>query len=297
VIDLKKSLRLVVAIGLLLASIDASALSEGSPVCTINTATMNTKMGPRIGDNPNGWFINPQSATYSPGQATFDIKIERQQPNPPPDPPIVYTFKGLLLWATDASGNQVGTWELPSSDFQRKCNNQSITHVNNTEKNAPTLAFKLALPISVRGAVTIKAFIVQSERRRHFEVISAHVHTDPLRNDLDVDTSVTTTKYHAFTDGALVMRFLLGLRGQSLTRGVKSNAAIRTDSEIETQLTSLRDLGKLDVDGNGQTRAETDGLLVLRYLLGYRGQRLITGVNGGTLTAQQIETNIAALLP
>jgi Reeler domain len=296
------------ALGVLLASLDVKAFSSGAPVCTIDTDVMNDQMGPRIGLNPNGWVIRTQTATYSPGQATFDVYIDRLQPVPPPDPPVVYVFKGLLLWATDASGAQVGTWAIPPPGFryvdddeaevvELNCYRQSITHTSSNEKNAPTLDFKLVLPITVRGEITIRAFVVQNERRRHFEMVSTHVHIDPLRNDLDIDTSVTTTRYHALTDGVLVMRYLLGLRGMALTSGVKSSAAIRTDSEIETQLASLRDLNKLDVDGNGQTRPETDGLLILRYLLGYRGARLIAGANGGTLTAPQIEAKIALLVP
>jgi hypothetical protein len=288
VLEVQSKFRRVFSLCLLFASLDVSAFSGGAPVCTINTDEMNANMGQRSGVNPNGWSIAAQTTTYLPGQATFDVQIVNANSA---------TFKGLLLWATDASGTQVGTWQTPAVGFQRFCDDQSITHANADIKESPSLPFKLALPISVRGQITIKAFVVQSTRTRHYEMVSTHVHTDPLRNDLDIDTSVTTTKYHALTDGALVVRYLLGLTGPALTRGVKSPAAIRTDGEIETQLASLRDLGKLDVDGNGQTRPETDGLLILRYLLGYRGNSLIQGANGGTLNAAQIEAKIALLLP
>jgi hypothetical protein len=288
VVELRDRFRFFCALVLLSASFDVSAFSSGAPVCTIDTATMNANMGIRSGTNPNGWSIRTQSPTYFPGQATFDVQIVHAN---------FATFKGLLLWATDASGTQVGTWQTPASDFKRTCDDQSITHVDNFLKDSPSLPFKLVLPISVRGEITIHAFVVQSSRTRHYEMVSTHVHTDPLRNDLDIDSSVTTTKYHALTDGVLVMRYLLGLTGAALTRGIKSPTAIRTDGEIETQLASLRDSGKLDVDGNAQTRPETDGLLILRYLLGYRGNSLVQGANGGTLTAQQIEANIAFLLP
>ena len=39
-------------------------------------------------------------------------------------------------------------------------------------------------------------------------------------------------------------------------------------------------LAMLDIDGNGTVDAATDGLLVLRYLLGMRGSTLITGALG-----------------
>jgi hypothetical protein len=289
-LEVRSKVRLYFSFCLLFASFDVSAFSGGAPVCTVDTATMNQNMGQRSGTNPNGWSIATQTTTYSPGQATFDVQIVHANSA---------TFKGLLLWATDALGAQVGTWETPVADFRYVdgCDNRSITHASSAIKESPSLPFKLVLPISVRGQITINAFVVQSARTRHYEMVSTHVHTDPLRNDLDIDTSVTTTKYHALTDGVLVMRYLLGLTGSALTRGIKSPAAIRTDGEIETQLASLRDLGKLDVDGNAQTRPETDGLLILRYLLGYRGSRLIRDANGGTLTAAQIEAKIALLLP
>ncbi len=291
VLEVNSKIGCLLVLSALIASLNVHAFSNGAPPerCTIDTATMNANMGVRSGTNP-GWSITAQTPTYSPGQATFDVQIGN---------PLFATFKGLLLWATDSTGTQVGTWEAPGPGFRyvESCDNRSITHVSAAVKDSPSVTFKLVLPISVRGQITINAFVVQSSRTRHYEMVSTHVHTDPLRNDLDIDTSVTTTKYHALTDGVLVMRYLLGLRGISLTNGVKSAAAIRTDSEIETQLASLRDLGKLDIDGNGQTRPETDGLLVLRYLLGYRGAQLIAGVNGGTLSAAQIEAKIALLLP
>lgn len=39
-------------------------------------------------------------------------------------------------------------------------------------------------------------------------------------------------------------------------------------------------LAAFDIDGNGQVDAATDGLLVLRYLLGMRGAALVTGALG-----------------
>ncbi len=267
----------------------AYASSTGSPVCTVTTASMTAGMGARVGPSPNGWSLQPESqATYSPGGAAFRIRLVN--PNGIP-------FKGLLLWATNSANVQVGSWMTPIGPFKTICSGQSITHTAATVKTSPSEYFRLELPVTTRGQITINAFVVQGTKVEHVEMISTHVHLDPLRNDLDVDTSVTATKYHALTDGVLVMRYLLGLTGNALTSGVKGASAIRTNSEIETQLMSLRDLGKLDVDGSGQARPETDGLLILRYLLGYRGNDLIAGANGGQLSAGQIEANIAALLP
>lgn len=56
----------------------------------------------------------------------------------------------------------------------------------------------------------------------------------------------------------------------------------------------------LDIDGNGSYSATTDGLLVLRYLLGLRGSALINGAIGASPTrssASTIEAYLGALTP
>ncbi len=56
----------------------------------------------------------------------------------------------------------------------------------------------------------------------------------------------------------------------------------------------------MDIDGNGAVEPLTDGLLVLRYLFGFRGATLITGAVGGGCTrcdAPAIEGYIAGVAP
>ena len=52
----------------------------------------------------------------------------------------------------------------------------------------------------------------------------------------------------------------------------------------------------LDVDGNGQVDALTDGVLTLRYLLGLRGAALVAGATGGCASRDTaaIEAYLAA---
>jgi len=114
--------------------------------------------------------------------------------------------------------------------------------------------------------------------------------------DLDVDGNGTAD---ALTDGLLVLRYLFGFRGDALVAGAVGNGATRaTAAEIEPYL----DEGTvpLDIDGNGTTDALTDGLLVLRYLFGFRGDALVAGAvgNGATRsTAGTIELYIGSLIP
>ena len=55
-----------------------------------------------------------------------------------------------------------------------------------------------------------------------------------------------------------------------------------TAPEIEAYLATI--LGALDIDGNGSVEPLTKGLLVLRYLFGFRDATLITGAIGAGAT-------------
>ncbi|MEO8135934.1 MAG: kelch repeat-containing protein [Betaproteobacteria bacterium] len=113
---------------------------------------------------------------------------------------------------------------------------------------------------------------------------------------LDVDHNL---KYDALTDGLLVIRYLFGVTGTALTSGAIGPGATLTDPQaILTYLDSVR--AQLDVDGNNQVDALTDGLLILRYLFGLRGSSLISGAVGtGAVrtSAPAIEPSIDSLMP
>ena len=97
---------------------------------------------------------------------------------------------------------------------------------------------------------------------------------DALKLDID-----GTTSCDALTDGLLVIRYLLGLSGASLISGaVGPGAARTTPAQIGDFLIDIRPA--LDIDGNGQADALTDGLLIIRYLFGLRGASLIAGAVG-----------------
>ena len=117
---------------------------------------------------------------------------------------------------------------------------------------------------------------------------------------LDVDASVTATKYDAATDGALVLRYMLGLRGTALTAGgVVGGTATRVDPDaIKTYLDGLG--LALDIDGDGAVTPMRDGLLILRYMLNLRGAALISGIANpvGTRTVNgTIEQHLGTLMP
>ena len=100
-------------------------------------------------------------------------------------------------------------------------------------------------------------------------------------------------------DGLLVLRYLFGLSGTSLANGaLGGTAGRRNPADIKTHLDG--GLAALDVDGNGKRDALTDGLLIVRYMLGLRGSELITGAfdpTGSRTNAMAIENYLQLLMP
>jgi hypothetical protein len=84
---------------------------------------------------------------------------------------------------------------------------------------------------------------------------------------LDIDDNGT---FDALTDGILITRYLFGLTGSSLVFGAIGVNANRSDpGEVLAHLDAIAPA--LDIDGDSQTEARTDGMLMLRYLSDMRG--------------------------
>jgi len=96
------------------------------------------------------------------------------------------------------------------------------------------------------------------------------------------------------TDGLLVIRHLFGFSGDSLTSGAVSGGANRGSSDVIA--TYLKDAdSQLDIDGDGEAKPLTDGLLLIRYLFGFSDESLISGAIGAEATrktAQEVEADI-----
>ena len=117
-----------------------------------------------------------------------------------------------------------------------------------------------------------------------------------VRGIIDIDRN---GYYDALTDGLLLLRSIFGLDGDALIFGaVASNATVTSSQDILVEIDRLGML--LDIDGNGEIDALTDGLLILRYLFGLEGDILIAGVvaqNATRATAAEIEAHLAGLTP
>jgi LasA protease len=103
--------------------------------------------------------------------------------------------------------------------------------------------------------------------------------------DLDVDGNGAVA---AATDGVLLMRYLLGLRGPALIDGAVGAGATRSNAnDIEAFLASKR----YDFDGDNTVLSHVDGLLAVRLMRNATG----TGLSGSATTTSSILTTGAAI--
>jgi hypothetical protein len=115
---------------------------------------------------------------------------------------------------------------------------------------------------------------------------------------LDIDDSAPGTKYDGPTDGMLALRFMFGLTGTQLSDNATGITANRNSGQIAAYLADI--LPRLDIDGNGEVDALTDGILIVRYMFGLTGSALIEGAVGPNAqrgTAPAIETRLQLLTP
>ena len=145
------------------------------------------------------------------------------------------------------------------------------------------------------GACTGRAAcVIRAAGVRNVKAVFAPNDIYALRLDADENNA-----HDALTDGLLIIRYLFGIVGPALTAGALGpGAGLMTPDAVIQHLDDIQPL--LDVDGNGQVDALTDGLLILRYLFALRGPGLITGAIGPDAirtTAPQIEAYLASVLP
>jgi hypothetical protein len=82
---------------------------------------------------------------------------------------------------------------------------------------------------------------------------------------LDIDDSDPSTKYDALTDGVMIIRYLFSISGPPLVSAALGQTAQRTDpADVLKYLEDIRP--RLDVDGDGNPDALTDGVVIIRYL-------------------------------
>jgi len=98
----------------------------------------------------------------------------------------------------------------------------------------------------------------------------------------------------ALTDGLMIIRRLFGFSGNSLSAGaVAASATYTTSAELAARIDAFAT--GLDIDGDGETKALTDGLMIIRRLFGFSGSSLIAGAVSATATRTE-SADIAAYI-
>ncbi len=97
--------------------------------------------------------------------------------------------------------------------------------------------------------------------------------------DVDGNGSVTP-----LTDGLIILRFLFGFSGPTLTAGALGTGATRTDPAAIVAFLNCLATTMLDIDDNDVLTPLTDGLLILRRLFGFSGSTLRS--NGASVRAR-----------
>ena len=112
---------------------------------------------------------------------------------------------------------------------------------------------------------------------------------------LDVDND---DRFDAATDGLLILRYLLGYRGAALVADAVAAAGAERASAaaIEGYLAAV--LPDLDIEGDNLRLATTDGLLIIRHLLGLTDDTALTSgaARPGSRNVAQMKSYLATTL-
>jgi hypothetical protein len=188
----------------------------------------------------------------------------------------------------DAGGDFIVAW----FDSQTSLGiwGQRFSSLGSTETSSPTPTRTPTPTATSPGPATVTSTPTPS--------LTPTITTTPVAGLADADGNGSA---QPLTDGLLVLRYLFGFRGATLTTGAvdSANCTRCTAGAIEAHIAA--NLAAFDIDGNASVQPLTDSLLVLRYLFGFRGPTLTAGaVDLATCTrctAATIETYIASLLP
>ena len=113
----------------------------------------------------------------------------------------------------------------------------------------------------------------------------------PVATVFDVDGNGSI---EPLSDGLLTLRYLFGFRGPELiNQAIGTGASRQTSNQIQTYLSD--NLSEFDIDGNKVSEPLSDGLLLLRYLFGFRSNSLTDNAIGSN-ALRATPTEIAAYI-
>lgn len=112
---------------------------------------------------------------------------------------------------------------------------------------------------------------------------------------LDIDANAL---HRPESDGVIILRYLFGCTESALTANALGAGATRT-GEPQTTTYLIDILPLLDADGNGRVQASSNGLVIVRKLLGLTGTTITQGAMGVGATRPPVDFDayIQALKP
>jgi len=130
-----------------------------------------------------------------------------------------------------------------------------------------TFSVNADMPENYSGYMRVTSFFLDTAY--HFYANTTQYQAQ--RGNLDIDGNGVED---ALTDGLLVMGYLYGFRNMPLIDNAIGPYAVRTKAEeIEPLIKGMYEL--FDIDGDGTVNALADGLLLVRYLFGFRDYELV----------------------
>jgi lysyl endopeptidase len=194
---------------------------------------------------------------------------------------------GNCAAATFATANHIRTtWSVGSS-----ASGASGSGLFVTKNNARYLVGQLHGGFACTGAFTPTDNIYGSLYPAYKAALKQWLSPDAPGGGkaFDIDGNGTVD---AATDGVLMTRYMLGLRGDALIAGVLGSGATRNTATLIAQYLQALN-AQMDVDGDGATRASTDALLIMRYMRNVRNSALMQGaVSGSARTLDQIQDSL-----
>jgi len=202
---------------------------------------------------------------------------------------------------SDATGNYqyvmlADTTAAPLGDGQQFLHTLGVTLVAAQSPNSNVFPFPNDLPSS---ATSNSKFLVATQSFADLGVVTpdyivpANFLFKPA-GSVNYGSSTSLVNYSALpTDG----RHAIDALG-NVVAATPTNFAGQTATCFS--VTPITPAGPYDIDGNGAVDPLTDGLLLIRYLFGLRGDSLIAGAVAPCATrntADQIQTHIAGQIP
>ena len=208
------------------------------------------------------------------------------------------------LFSTDIVSTSVGPFQ-DTSDFDNNTSTDKYIQITWADSNGAwpnvslplnlaTLNFSVSDDAAAAGTTPLNLTPVNTAAGYVFRTDNFPLEISFISWDIDGNGYVD-----ALSDGLLFIRYLFDLRGFDLWAGLINHDVVLTPDEVEANAkTVVESLG--DVDGDGNTDALTDGILLMRYLFDMRGDDLIAGAvspNATRTTAAQIEAYIGNFFP